>query len=407
MKMKKISFAGLAAAILGLAFVISGCDSTRHESTKSVVELSDASVGDIVVFGDIRWYVIGKTGAGYTLLSEKPVIKQCFRKAGYGISTSTWEESTVRAWLNDKFYNTFSEEEKALIAMTHNINADNSEYGTSGGNDTDDYIYLLSVDEASALDNSMRKCGTWDSPFHQWWWLRSPGANTSYVTYVGKGKDGVIDPHGDIASNEYGAVRPALNLRLADHTVPTSINRTSVEVETELKAISDSQIDDVVVFGRYTWYVTDKTAGICTLLCQGPVAYMPYNDSSTDITWENCSLRRWLNEDFYNSKFSAGEKAVIEISHNTFTEDDSSYGMDCGNETDDRVYLFSYTEAMAVSDDTRDCGVDWWVRSPGKRQDTAVFIGLGSPDLMGTDVGYDFAIRPAIRVRYSDQAVDK
>ena len=88
MKMKKNSFAGLAAAILGLAFVISGCDSTRHESTKGVVELSDASVGDIVVFGDIRWYVTGKTEAGYTLLSEKPVIKQCFRKAGYGISTS-------------------------------------------------------------------------------------------------------------------------------------------------------------------------------------------------------------------------------------------------------------------------------------------------------------------------------
>ncbi len=98
---------------------------------------------------------------------------------------------------------------------------------------------------------------------------------------------------------------------------------------------------------------------------------------------------------------------MIDISHNTFTEDDSPYGMDCGNETDDRVYLFSYTEAMAVSDDTRNCGVDWWVRSPGKRQDTAVFIGLGSPDLMGTDVGYDFAIRPAIRVRYSDPAVDK
>lgn len=136
------------------------------------------------------------------------------------------------------------------------------------------------------MDNSMRKCGTWDSPFHQWWWLRSPGANTSYVTYVGKGKDGVIDPNGDIASNEYGAVRPALNLRLADHTVPTSINRTSVEVEAELQAITDSEIDDVVTFGRYTWYVTDKTDGICTLLCQGPVAFMPYNDGKRLLSSE-------------------------------------------------------------------------------------------------------------------------
>ncbi|MCR4990361.1 MAG: DUF6273 domain-containing protein [Lachnospiraceae bacterium] len=398
--MKKNLLVVSAAAVLGLAFIISGCHSTRHDSPKDAVKLTDASVGDIVVFGDIRWYVIAKTETEYTLLSEKPVIKQCFRKAGYGITTSTWEESTVRAWLNDKFYNTFTEEEKALIVKMHNINADSSEYGTSGGNDTDDHIYLLSVDEANALDNSVRKCGPWDSPFHQWWWLRSPGANTSYVAYVGKGKDGVIDPNGDIASNGYGAVRPALNLSLAGHTVPTSINRTSEEVESELKAISDSQIDDVVVFGRYTWYVTNKTDGICTLLCQGPVAYMPYNDSSTDITWENCSLRRWLNEDFYNSKFSDGEKAAIITSYNTFIKDDSKYGMDCGNDTDDKVYLFSYSEAMAVSDDTRDCGVDWWLRSPGKTQNNAVFIGLRSPNLMGTEVSYDFAVRPAIRVSY-------
>ncbi len=405
--MKKSLPAVTIAAMLALVFIISGCDSARHESTKDAVKLTDASVGDIVVFGDIRWYVIAKTETGYTLLSEKPVIKQSFRKAGYQIFTSTWEESTVRAWLNDKFYNTFTEEEKALIAETHNINADSSEYGTSGGADTDDHIYLLSVEEANALDESMRKCGNWYSPFHQWWWLRSPGVNTNYVTYVGKGKDGVVDPHGDIAGNEYGAVRPALNLRLADHIVPMTMNRTPAEVEAELQAISDAQIDDVVVFGRNTWYVTDKTDGICTLLCQGPVAEMSYNESKTDITWETCSLRRWLNEDFYNGKFSDGEKAVIVTSHNTFTEDDSSYGMDCGNDTDDKVYLFSYSEAMAISDDTRDCGVDWWVRSPGKEQSNAVFIGSRSPNLMGTDVGYDFAVRPVIRVRYSDQAVDK
>ena len=406
MKMKKCLLAVSAVAVLGLASFISGCGAAHHKSPKEAVELTKASVGDIIVFGDLRWYVTAKTETGYTLLSEKPVIKQPFRKAGYHIFTNTWEESTVRAWLNDKFYNTFTEEEKALIAQTHIINADSSEYGTPGGGDTDDYIYLLSVDEAGALDNSVRKCGFWYGLDYQWWWLRSPGVNKDYVTYVGKGKDGIIDTSGDIAGNEYGAVRPALHLRVADHTVPTTINRTPAEVEAELQTISDSEVDDVVVFGRYTWYVTDKTDGICTLLCQGPVANMPYNDSKVDITWENCSLRRWLNEDFYNSRFSDGEKAAIVTTHNTFTEDDSHYEMDCGNNTDDKVYLFSYSEAMAVSNDTRDCGIDWWVRSPGKRQHDAVYIGLRSPNLMGNTVNYRLGVRPAIRVRYSDQPAD-
>ena len=404
--MKKMLFAVSTVAVLGLAFFISGCGASHHETPRDAVALPDASVGDIVIFGDIRWYVIAKTEAGYTLLSEKPVIKQAFRKAGYGIFTAAWEDSTVRAWLNEKFYHTFTEEEQALIARTHQVTPDNTEYGTDGGGDTDDYLYLLSVDEANALDNSVRKCGKWYELNYQWWWLRSPGVNTDYVAYVGKSKDGVIDPHGDIAGNDYGAVRPALTLSIADHPVPTTMNRTPAEVAAELQAISDAQIDDVVAFGRYTWYVTDKTDGVCTLLCQGPVADMPYHDTKTDITWENCSLRRWLNEDFYNSKFSDGEKAAIVTSHNTFVEDDYLYESDCGNDTDDKVSIFSYSEALAVSDEIRDCGIDWWVRTPGKYQYDAVYIGLRSPVTIGNYVDSHMAVRPAIRVRYAGQTVD-
>ena len=50
----------------------------------------------------------------------------------------------------------------------------------------------------------------------------------------------------------------------------------------------------------------------------------------------------------------------------------------------------------------RDCGVNWWLRSPGKRQDKAVYILGKSANLMGNEVDYSFGVRPAIRVRYSD-----
>lgn len=404
MKAKKIMLAVSAVAVLGLAFLLSGCGDSPQESPKDAVGLSDASVGDIVVFGDIRWYVIAKTEIGCTLLCEKPVIKMPFSEAGYN-TTRTWEDSTVRVWLNEKFYNTFTEEEKALITRTHNTTPDNTEYGTPGGNDTDDYIFLLSVDEANALDDKVLKCGSWYDMKNQWWWLRSPGTNQSYTTYVGDNLDkkNRIDLTGDITSNEYGAVRPALNLRAADNAAPTAINRTPSEVEAELTAMADSQVGDVVAFGRYTWYVADKTDDICTLLCQGTVAEMAYNDSKTDITWENCSLRRWLNEDFYNSKFSDGEKAAIISTHYTFTEADSTYETDCGNDTDDKVYLFSYSESNTVSDEIRDCGINWWLRSPGKEQTDAVYILGRSANLMGNSVDYAFGVRPAIRVRFTAQ----
>lgn len=400
--MKKMLFGAWAAVVFSLAFLVSGC-SRPKEIPKEAVELSEASVGDIVVFGDIRWYVIAKTETGCTLLSEKPVIKMPFNEASYQ-RIDTWDKSTLRAWLNEKFYNTFTDEEKELITMTHNINPANEEYGTDGGSDTDDNIFVLSVDEAKALDDKVLKCGYWHEMDNQWWWLRSPGVNKDYTAYVGNNSDGknVIDPKGDVSGNYYGAVRPALNLRFPDNTVPKTINRTVSEEKAELEAISNSQVGDVVAFGRYTWYVTDKTDGICTLLCESAVAEMPYNDTKTDITWEKCSLRRWLNEDFYNTKFSDGEKASIVTTHNTFTEDDTRYEMDCGNDTDDKVYLFTYSESKTVSDDIRKCGIDWWLRSPGKRQSEAVYILGGSADLMGNDVDHLLGVRPVIRVRYSD-----
>ena len=36
-----------------------------------------------------------------------------------------------------------------------------------------------------------------------------------------------------------------------------------------------------------------------------------YNTDSVDVTWENCSLRRWLNTDFYNTAFDDTEKDMI------------------------------------------------------------------------------------------------
>lgn len=84
-------------------------------------------------------------------------------------------------------------------------------------------------------------------------------------------------------------------------------------------------------------------------LIEIPIANMAYNEDIADITWENYSLRRWLNEDFSNSKFSDGEKGLIITTHNTFAADDSPYEMYCGNDTDDKVYLFIYSKSKVVA----------------------------------------------------------
>lgn len=62
---------------------------------------------------------------------------------------TTWEECTLRAWLNDEFYNTaFTESEQESILLSEVKNLPNSSSGASSGPDTKDYVYLLSEEEA-------------------------------------------------------------------------------------------------------------------------------------------------------------------------------------------------------------------------------------------------------------------
>jgi len=162
--------------------------------------IQGADVGDIVTFGDYTWYVINKTDSGCTLLSEECVAEKAYNEKYESI---TWEECTLRTWLHDDFYNEFNDDEKAMIEKTHNSNPDNSKYSTDGGSDTDDYVFLLSLDEAEKVDENIRATGSW-------WWLRSPGDNQSHAAVVYS--DGSLSPIGHDVNIENG-VRPALNLK--------------------------------------------------------------------------------------------------------------------------------------------------------------------------------------------------
>ena len=158
------------------------------------------SVGDVVTFGSYNWYIIGKSDNGVTLL-----MKENLTTKGYNDSYAsvTWETCSLRTYLNGEFYNSFSAEDKAKIVKTSITNPNNPDYHTNGGNNTEDYIYLLSIDEAKALDDSIRNNGSW-------WWLRSPGSNSNDAAFVDE--DGYVYADGYGVDYE-GGVRPALNLK--------------------------------------------------------------------------------------------------------------------------------------------------------------------------------------------------
>ena len=94
----------------------------------------------------IEWMVLEERD-GKRLLFSRDLLEQKRFNETYG--NNNWEGCTLRAWLNNEFMQTaFTEEERAAILLTHVDNSkeqDNPAYqDTNSGNDTDDYIFLIS-----------------------------------------------------------------------------------------------------------------------------------------------------------------------------------------------------------------------------------------------------------------------
>ncbi|MBR5917739.1 MAG: DUF4214 domain-containing protein [Lachnospiraceae bacterium] len=94
---------------------------------------------------DIEWIVLENDGKGVFVVS-KYVLDNHFYN--FGEDDVTWETCTLRTWLNNDFYNAaFNDSEKAEIAMVTLENKANTYYNKPAGNNTNDKVFLLSVDE--------------------------------------------------------------------------------------------------------------------------------------------------------------------------------------------------------------------------------------------------------------------
>ncbi len=197
-----------------------------------------AAVRDKITFGtyeqdnvtsngteDIEWLVLAKENNKILVISDKALDSQPYNEKRQSI---TWEQCSLRKWLNDSFLNAaFSEEERALIQNT-TVSADkNPSYNTSPGNATTDKVFLLSINEAKKYFNSndARKCAptayakaqgantnnTNKTPSGAdacWWWLRSPGNYQNYAAHVLS--DGSVYYRGYNINYDHFCVRPAL-----------------------------------------------------------------------------------------------------------------------------------------------------------------------------------------------------
>ena len=176
---------------------------------------------DYFKYEPIKWRVLQSENGEAFLLSDVILDRRPYNESYEDI---TWEESSLRAWLNKKFIKrAFIDEEREKINITEIVNQDNPVYGIEGGNNTFDKIFLLSLSEVSEqqdgekygfLDDEIRACGKSDfSKTVSWWWLRSPGRNSFSAAEVDC--CGWILRCGVDVCYDSDGVRPALHLNLS------------------------------------------------------------------------------------------------------------------------------------------------------------------------------------------------
>ncbi len=424
------------------------------------LEQQECSVGKYVTFGSypqtasgidntpIEWLVLENDGQRALLISRYALACRPY-STGTKWDGITWKRCTLRGWLNNEFYNrAFSKQEKRSI-LKSDVN-ESLWYSTKPGKSTKDNVFLLSITEAEKYfeSNKARKCiatdyairrGAHKNPSYKednrgacWWWLRSSGYNRYHPANIFA--DGSVDIY-YIGITGNAAVRPCIWVRPADIVkyVPSNVSRSS-ELVNQSKQQKYS-VGECVTFGSYPqmasgtdntpieWLVLENDGQTALLISRCELDCQPYNTVYKEeyLTWEECTLRGWLNNEFYNRAFSPEEKQRI-LKSNVSADKNPWYPTDPGNATKDNVFLLGIVEVMKYFNDTeaRICEVTeyviqrgafgvvdyktegircccWWLRSSGRNVAAAVKAN-GYIDNYGVIAG-GTAVRPCVRVR--------
>ena len=198
------------------------------------------------------------------------------------------------------------------------------------------------------------------------------------------------------------------------------------------------RVGDKIPFGRYPqgangeieplmWRVLAVESGRALLITDKLIDCVRYHETDTKVTWETCSLRRWMNNVFINKAFSNSEQILI-ATVTILNLERGLFGLKEGNSTTDKIYALSINEAKkyfhndndrmaAPTDYAKKCGVWiseyyllkddkktgwWWLRSPGLYRNGSAYVNSGGDICQdgALVISVAIAVRPALWLKF-------
>lgn len=338
----------------------------------------------------IKWRVLNVNGTDAFLLADKALDEQRYNNSNVSI---TWETCIIRSWLNGydsssnsygrdytkfNFINTaFTTSERSAIKTTEVANDNNISYGTAGGNDTSDKVFLLSENEVYNSNTAFsygftksdskcdegRRCksstfakamGAFSSIYSTFagnclWWLRSPGKYAYTAAHVED--DGGVYSIGYGVINASFAVRPALHLDLSSSDLYSYAGTVSSDgtVNEEGGGVvtpdnpDSNQIDGTIsVPYKSSYDKTDKTLSVTyrdgfftaenqkydmdlSKVSLGlTMTTMKQKKSGSKYVWDDSNTKSFLKNTL---KFDEGYKAYNQNKSLTDTSDKAAYAI--------------------------------------------------------------------------------
>ena len=198
----------LLAALLALSMFALPTLAEAPVTESASAEAPTWDVGDVVTFGryeqdddaangpePIEWIVLDAVGETRLLLARYGLCPLAYEPEH---ASATWEPCAARVWLNSRFViDAFTKAEQAKIVETVLRNADNPAFGTDGGSETTDKVFLLSIDEVERYLPVQEDRVAEATPYAEaqgvfvssntgccWWRLRSPGKSQAFAAIV-------------------------------------------------------------------------------------------------------------------------------------------------------------------------------------------------------------------------------
>lgn len=179
--------------------------------------------------------------------------------------------------------------------------------------------------------------------------------------------------------------------------------KDSAAKKMEMKKIilGKAEKGQTISFGKCRWIVLDKKDGKLLLAKNAAVTDLVYHGKDEAVTWENSSLRSYLNQEFIQNIWDSQEQGLIAVT-DVKADNNVTYGTKGGKDCQDKIFIMSSEELQQYKEILGNKAKNMRLRTPGKERNTTAYVSYLKECVdYGLPVNENGAyIRPMVWVQY-------